>query len=300
MSARTIFQSALVAALIAFLPSPLHAGQVIDYPTVEIQKAWWWDDAWWQKGELQGYENFAVVERQISYTSGDIDVPAILYRPEKPGTYPAVLFQHGRAGLNDWVQGHALRLAARGFIVLAPDVYSGRFIEPRPIEHDYLLEGDVSAGLSALLALPDVSTTRACFYSHTRGGYYTLKAAVTKARQQDAAACYVSYYPHMQDPNAAEPLQVYRYAGEADDLEIPAMFFIGENDQYQRRRSLETAVNAMVAKGRDVQLFVYPGVGRGFDFRPETVRTFADDLAAKDALLRASAFMREKLQPFAK
>ena len=59
-------------------------------------------------------------------------------------------------------------------------------------------------------------------------------------------------------------------------------------------------VNAMLAKGRDVQLFVYPGVGRGFDFRPEAVRTFADDLASKDSIHRAELFMRKNQKPFSK
>jgi carboxymethylenebutenolidase len=47
---------------------------------------------------------------------------------------------------------------------------------------------------------------------------------------------------------------------------------------------------------RPAQLIVYPGVGRGFDFRPPNVRTFADDLASKDALQRAADFMRQHLQ----
>jgi carboxymethylenebutenolidase len=44
-----------------------------------------------------------------------------------------------------------------------------------------------------------------------------------------------------------------------------------------------------------VRLVVYPGVGRGFDFRPPNVRTFADDLAAKDSLQRAADFIRRHL-----
>ncbi|MBT5014514.1 MAG: dienelactone hydrolase, partial [Rhodospirillaceae bacterium] len=234
-----------VGLLALFAGQSAFGQQHIDYPTVPINKAWWWDDAWWKDGVLDRPDSFEVIEKNVSYMSGDIEVPAILYRPKRPGAYPAVLFQHGRAGLIDWVRGHPRRLAARGFTVLAPDVFSGRFIDSRPIEHDYALEDDVNAGLSYLLGLPDVASTRACLYSHTRGGYYTLKVAVTKGRQTDAAACYVSYYPHMQDPNAPEAMQVYRYARELDDLIIPAMIFIGENDQYQRRRSMETGVNAM-------------------------------------------------------
>lgn len=269
------------------------------YHAIANERDRWWDDAWWDAGQLPSVQNHKVVERTVSYQNGDVEVSAVVLRPDDDKQYPAVLFQHGRAGWNDLIQRHARRVAARGFVVLAPDVYAARFIG-RPIEHDYATEGDVNAGLDALLALPDVSTTRACLYSHTRGGYYTLKVAVTHKRQDDAAACYVSYYPHLQDPNAPEPEQVYRYAKEADALTIPAMIFIGEHEQYQRKRSIETAVKAMIDRNHDATLVTYPGVGRAFDFRPINVRTFADDLAAKDAVARAAGFMRKHLNGFAK
>jgi glyoxylase-like metal-dependent hydrolase (beta-lactamase superfamily II) len=102
--------------------------------------------------------------------------------------------------------------------------------------------------------------------------------------------------PHLQDPNAPEPQQVYGYAKEIDDLELPTLVFIGEDEQYQRRRVIETSIGVMKDKGRDARLVIYPGVGRGFDFRPENVRTFADDLASKDAVQRAAAFMRRHLE----
>ncbi|MBT5014771.1 MAG: dienelactone hydrolase, partial [Rhodospirillaceae bacterium] len=40
--------------------------------------------------------------------------------------------------------------------------------------------------------------------------------------------------------------------------------------------------------------------GRGFDFRPGAVRTYADDLASKDSIHRAELFMRKNLKPFSK
>jgi len=36
-------------------------------------------------------------------------------------------------------------------------------------------------------------------------------------------------------------------------------------------------------------------VGRGFDFRPENVRTLAYDMASKDSVQRAARFMRHHL-----
>ncbi|MDY6981125.1 MAG: dienelactone hydrolase family protein, partial [Pseudomonadota bacterium] len=164
-----------------------------------------------------------------------------------------------------------------------------------PIEHDYALEADVDRGVDALLAREDISSERVCLYSHTRGGYYTLKVATTFGRQNSDVACYVSYYPHLQDPNAPEPLQVYGFAEEVDQLEIPVLVFIGEEEQYQRRRVIESSLESLQKDGKPAQLIVYPGVGRGFDFRPESVRTFADDLASKDAVQRAADFMRRHL-----
>ncbi len=257
--------------------------------------SWWWDNDWWLEGKLERPVTHKVRTEWIEYNANGTDVPAMIARPADGKKYPAVLFQHGRRGLDELLQHHVKRLAARGFVVLAPDLYSAHFIEKYPIEHDYALETDVNAGITALLKRHDISTDKACTYSHTRGGYYTLKANVTHGAQEKQVVCYVSYYPHMQDPNAPEPAQVYRYAPEADDLRIPSLIFIGEDEQYQRRRPIEAVVKSLQEKGRDARLIIYPGVGRGFDFRPEHVRTFADDLAAKDAIVRASKFMNKHL-----
>ncbi|MET0069268.1 MAG: dienelactone hydrolase family protein [Candidatus Thiodiazotropha sp.] len=281
------------------LASDTVVGRVLEAPVNirPLSEKFWWDEAWYDRGILQVPSNHEVVERKVAYVnpSDNTEVPAILYRPRKPGKYPGVLFQHGRRGLDELVQRLPRRMAARGYVVLAPDVYSARFIDKLPIEHLVETEGDTNAGIDYLLAQPDVSTSKVCLYSHTRGGYYALQVAVKFKRQNKEVACYVSFYPHWQNPNAEEPMQVYRYAIEADRLEIPTLIIMGEYEQYQRRRSIETAVKSMKAAGKPVRLVIYPGVGRGFDFRPERVRTFADDLATKDATMRAAEFMRRHL-----
>lgn len=302
---RTALQSTLITSLLAVTVSLGTAGNALAAgytPSTNPigEKAWWWQPQWWEEGQMDAPENHAVAVRWTEYNNGDVTVPAMIARPKAAGRYAAVLFQHGRRGLDELLQRQVKRIAARGFVVLAPDVYAAHFIEKLPIEHDYSIESDIGKGLDVLLALPDVSTSRACLLSHTRGGYMALKVAVDQKRQDDALACFVAWYPHMQDPNAPEPMQVYRYATEADQLTIPVLIFIGDEEQYQRRRSIETAVSSMQAAGKSARLIVYPGVGRGFDFRPPSVRSFADDLAAKDALMRAAAFAREQLAPYAK
>jgi carboxymethylenebutenolidase len=279
-------------------------GRTLEAPVNRLptDQKFWWNDDWYENGQLPGINNYQVVEREVAYTNpvDGTEVPAVVFRPKKPGKYPAILFQHGRRGFDELVRRLPRRLAARGFVVLAPDVYTARFIDKFPLEHMEETEGDTNAGVDFLLSLPDISTRKACLYSHTRGGFYTLKTAVKFNRQEKDIACYVSFYPHWVNPNKPEPVQVYRYDSDADKLKIPTMIFIGEFDQYQRRRSIETAVKSMKALGRDVKLVIYPGVGRGFDFRPPSVRTFADDLATQDSNRRMAAFFRKHLKPWVK
>ena len=265
-----------------------------EYP--QDKEKWWWDDAWWDEGQLPTPTNYEVEMQKITYMNGDVEVPAYLFRPKKSGKYLPVLFQHGRRGLDDLTLILPQRLAARGFIVLAPDVWSARFIEKYPMEHDYDVELDVAKGIEVLLEQKNVKGNKACAVSHTRGGYMTLKALVTYKKQEKEIACYVSYYPHWQDPNKPEPMQVYRYAPEVNDLKVPTMLFFGEDEQYQRMRSIMEGIKALEDKGRKPKLIVYPGVGRAFDFRPAHVRTFADDLAAKDAAQRTENFIRQHLE----
>jgi len=256
----------------------------------------WWDDAWWEEGKLDVPQNYEVVMEEVSYPSDDADIPAYIFRPRKPGKYLPVLFQHGRRGLDDLTLLAPKRLAARGFVVMAPDVFSGRFFERYPMGHNYVSDLDVARGIDALLELPGVQGKKACVVSHTRGGYMTLKALVTHERQKDKISCYVSYYPHWQDPNKPEPMQIYQYAPEINDLEVPVLVFFGEHEQYQRLRPIMEGISTLKEKGRSPQLIVYPGVGRGFDFRPPHVRTFADDLATKDSIQRTEKFIRKNLR----
>lgn len=276
----------------------LSAGFMLQPLSAHEEKAdnsWWWSNSWWNEGEIPTSKNYALTVKWSSYDSNGVEVPVMVVRPKKKGKFPAVFFQHGRRGLDELIQRHAKRIAAQGFVVFAPDIYKAHFIGTHPIEHDYELEKDVNKGLDILLARKDISSKKACLYSHTRGGYYTLKVATTFKRQTKDVACYVSYYPHLQDPNAPEALQVYGYAPEVDKMKIPMLVFIGDEEQYQRRRVIESGIKSLREKGRDARVIIYPGVGRGFDFRPENVRTFADDLASKDAVQRAAAFMNKHL-----
>ncbi len=233
--------------------------------------------------------NHAVRSRAASYRNGDVEIPVEIF---SAGNFPVVLFLHGRRGIDELTRLVPLRLAARGFTFVAPDLFSGRFIDKFPVRHDPALDDDAAAAIDFALSLPEAGgQAKLCVVSHTRGGYYALKALVTKARQAKTA-CYVSFYPHWQHPEAPEAMQVYQYAPEVDELQIPVLVFFGEHEQYQRVRPILAGIESLRKKKRDARVIVYPGVGRGFDFRPPEVRTLADDLAARDSLQRVADFLR--------
>jgi carboxymethylenebutenolidase len=257
------------------------------------EQKWWWDADWWERGQMPAAANHAVRSRVASYRNGDVEIPVEIF---SAGDFPVVVFLHGRRGIDELTRLVPLRLAARGFTVVSPDLYSGRFIDKFPVRHEAALEDDAALAIDFALALPEArGQPKLCVVSHTRGGYYALKALVSKGRQPKVA-CYVSYYPHWQHPEAPEAMQVYQYAPEVDELRVPVLVFFGEHEQYQRYRPILAGIESLQKKKRDARVIVYPGVGRGFDFRPPEVRTFADDLATRDSLQRAAEFLRAHLR----
>jgi carboxymethylenebutenolidase len=288
--------SAAAALCLALAAAPVAAQQpwsATRYPQDEAK--WWWDAEWWQRGAMPVPANHEIATRKAAYRNGEIEVPVEIHAPKGSGRFPVVVFLHGRRGIDPLTRLVPLRLAARGFTVVAPDLYSGRFIEPFPVRHDAALEQDAALAIDFALALPEArGQSKTCLVSHTRGGYYALKAMVTRQRQ-GKTACYVSYYPHWQHPEAPEPMQVYQYAPEVEALAVPVLVFLGEHEQYQRVRPILAGIESLQKQKRDARVIVYPGVGRGFDFRPPEVRTFADDLAAQDAMRRAAEFIRAHL-----
>lgn len=273
---------------------------VLAHEEVKEDKSFWWKTDWWDSGQLAEVSNHKVKVEWTEYDRDSVTVPTMVARPDDNKKYPAVIFQHGRAGLSKLLQLQVKRIAARGFVVLAPDIYAANFMGTHPYEHNYELEKDANGVFDVLMARDDISTTKACIVSHTRGGYYSLKTAVTFKRQEEDLACYISYYPHWQDPNAPEPAQVYGYAPEIEKLNLPVLIFIGEQEQYQRRRVIETSIGILKTRKIEANLIIYPGVGRGFDFRPPNVRTFADDLASKDAIQRTADFINKNLEAYKK
>ena len=229
--------------------------------------------------------------RDLTYRNGDVEVGAKLYLPRGRGPHPAVLYVHARRGWDAEADAQVRRFVAHGLAVIAPDYHSPRFIPAWPIEHDPATERDVELAIDALKKIPEVRSDRICVAGFSRGGYH----AILLAARRSEVACVVTYYGHMVNPNAPEPVQVYRYAPEIDKIRVPVMFIVGEEEQELRRTGIRRAYYALLKRGVPVELLMYPYARRAFDFRQD--QREEEKLATVDAAKRASAFIRTALSP---
>lgn len=229
--------------------------------------------------------------RKHTLTVGDVDVPLEIAVPPGPGPFPPVLFIHAKRGYDDNERRHITELARQGFLVVAPEWQSGRMIERWPSGHDPDTERDVEAGLDYLMKLPEACRQPVGIVALSRGPYYALRLA--DRRGADIAAI-VSYYGHMQDPNAPEPDQLFRVAPEVMRIVTPMLFLIGEQDFELRRINGGRAFYALWERGVPVEYQVYPLARRAFDFRAD--QTPEEKIAARHARQRAESWLKRWLR----
>jgi carboxymethylenebutenolidase len=214
------------------------------------------------------------------------EVPVEIATPSGKGPFPPVLFIHAKRGYEGDERAHVRELAAQGFLVVAPDWQSGRFIERWPSAHNPETELDVEAGLDYLKSLPNACKGKVGIVGLSRGPYYAIRLA---AKRGSDIAAIVSYYGHMQNPNAPEPEQLFSIAPEIAQLNTPILYLIGEQDYELRRMNGGRAFYALWERGVPVEYQVYPMARRAFDFRPD--QTPEEKIAARHARERAKAWL---------
>ncbi len=214
------------------------------------------------------------------------DVPVTVVAPPGKGPFPPVLFIHAKRGWDSAEETHIRELASQGFLTVAPDWQTGRMIERWPAEHNPETELDVEAGLDYLMQHPDACKVPVGLVGQSRGPYYAIRLA---AKRGEDIAAIVSYYGHMQNPNAPEPDQLFRVAPEIMQLTTPMLFLIGEEDFEIRRFVGGRAFYALWERGVPVEYQVYPLARRAFDFRQD--QGPEEKIAARHARLRAKEWL---------
>jgi carboxymethylenebutenolidase len=201
------------------------------------------------------------------------------------GRGPGVVVIQEWWGLVPHVKDVCDRLAAEGFVALAPDLYHGEKTTS-PDEAGKLMmaldieraERDLRGAVRFLLDHEATGGGRVGTVGFCMGGVLSLYAA---ALNEEVGACVVFYGIH---PKVNPPLE---------NLRAPVLGFYAERDQFvppAAARELEAKLKSL---GKRVEFHIYPGTDHAFfnDARPEV----HDPAAAADAWLRTLDFFRQHL-----
>ncbi len=240
------------------------------------------------------FANGVVLSQTTIKAADGSEVPVEIATPAGKGPFPPVLFIHAKRGYEGDESAHIRELATQGFLVVAPDWQNGRFIERWSAPHDPATELDVEAGLDYLKSLPNVCKQPIGIVGLSRGPYYAIRLATKRGK--DIAAI-VSYYGHMQNPNAPEPEQLFSIAPEIRQINTPLLFLIGDADFELRRINGGRAFYALLERGVSVEWQQYPMARRAFDFRLD--QTPEEKLATRHARERSKNWLMKwmKLTP---
>lgn len=141
------------------------------------------------------------------------------------GEGPGVIVIQEWWGLNDHIIDVADRLAAAGYVTLAPDLYGGRvahdateadrFMRELPVEEAV---ADLAGAVDLLLADPDVTSSKVGAVGFCMGGGFVLQMA---AHEGDRIGAVVSFYgvgPAVPDNYRTMSAAVQGHYGETDAI----------------------------------------------------------------------------------
>ncbi len=218
-------------------------------------------------------------------------MPAYLAEPDSGGPFPAVLVFMEAFGLVPHIRDVTDRLAAEGYVALAPDVYY-RALPNNKVGYDQLdraialMQGvdderfvaDARAVLKYLAGLESVAD-RIGVTGFCMGGRLTFLLACELPDQIAAAA---SFYGG----------GIAGHLGRAGRIRAPLLLFFAGDDPYIPPDQVK-AIDAKLGElGKDYRLKTYPGTGHGF-FCDER-ESYAPD-AARDAWIELTRFFGEHL-----
>lgn len=232
-----------------------------------------------------------VTIEKMTVKSADVEVPVEVAIPPGKGPFPPVLYIHAKRGYDEVDQRHITTLAEQGFLVMAPDWQSGRFIGRWPTTHDPATEKDVEAALDQLLNHSKACRIPVGIVGYSRGGYYSIRLAAMRGNDIAAIA---NYAGHMQNPNAPEPEQLFSVAPEIAQINTPMLFLIGEQDFELRRMNGGRAFYFLYERGVPVEIQYYPLARRAFDFRND--QSPEEKIATRHARERVKNWLRQYMK----
>jgi dienelactone hydrolase len=224
------------------------------------------------------------IERQaieIPATSGSM--PCFVARPVGVQRAPAVIVVMEAFGLNGHIEGVAARLAAEGYVTLAPDLY-WRGGKRRAVGYDQL--GDAIALMQSIRddqIVADVGSAVAWLerQAFVRADRIGITGFCMGGRVSYLAACELPDKIKAAVPFYGGGIPVER----TEKLRAPVLAFFGEKDAFIPLASVEALKAELERLGKQGEVVVYPGADHGF---------FCDERASYQAAAATDAWNRLK------
>lgn len=240
-------------------------------------------------------------ELEITTSAGET-MGAYLARPEGDAALPAILVFMEIFGINDHIRDVTRRVAAEGYVALAPDYFhrTGPGIEldydeagmAEGMKHLGQLEADqmiadVRDAIGALRARRDVRGGRIGAMGFCIGGHMTYLAAC-ETDLRAAAAYYGGGIAAPQGPGGG-PSTISRTPGIRGRIQC----YFGADDSMIPMEQVDAIREALADARVDHDVRVYEGVDHGFNCDQ---RASHDAAAAADAWRRSFEMFDEKLR----
>jgi carboxymethylenebutenolidase len=227
----------------------------------------------------------------VKVSAADGDMPALLARPTAAGKHPAVVVVMEAFGLNDHIKDVAKRLAAEGYVVLAPDIY---YREPNNVVgYDQLPEAlrlmsslrddkivaDMAAAVTYLQSQDFVRGDRIGVTGFCMGGRISFLTACKNAAIKAAAPFYGGGIGGLLD--------------QAPKITCAMLLFFGDQDAFIPTDEVENIKSTLAKLKKSAEVVVYPGAPHGFfcnerdSYRPD---------AAQNAWERLKTFFTKHLK----
>lgn len=215
-------------------------------------------------------------------TSGS-DLSGALAEPSGTGKAPSLVLMQEWWGINDHIRSIADRLAAEGFLVVAPDLFHGKTAK------DATEAGALMGALDTLQAVKEIGLASSFLKQHPRGnGKVGVIGFCMGGALSFAAAC------HVEGLSAAVPFYGVPPAEKVDYAKVtaPILAHFARNDDWATVAKAEAIKAQLDALGKPMRLEIYDA-GHAFmnDTRPEAY----DAPSAELAWQRSVDFLKKHL-----
>lgn len=217
----------------------------------------------------------------VNITSEGQEYPAYIAAPAAEGNYSAVVLIHSFNGLEPGYQDMVNRMAADGFVVIAPQWQTYSRSPP-----DSEVEALIRNSVSYLEDRDDVDPEKLGLTGFCAGGRYTMLFLPQIEEFESGVAWYGFPYTGGTETQPDEP------ASKIDQLEDPILIIHGTRDQASNITDIYRYAGELDAADKYFELKVYQGEPHGFMIEEGEL---SESFVAQDAYEEMTDFFNRTL-----